>query len=75
MFDRSSALVEKYELWWCRELRNTLKKMDVETELKPLVDDQVFDVFLPQSNVVVMFMGFYSYYMSTTNRIVYSKFY
>ena len=55
------------------EVRRTLRKMDIKAELKPLVDDQVLDIWLPVSKAVVCPIGPYGYYAGTTQRTAYSK--
>lgn len=55
------------------EVRRTLRKMDIKVELKPLVDDQVLDIWMPVSKAVVCPIGPYGYYAGTTHRTAYSK--
>lgn len=73
VLDRTPPNVTTYESRWSRELRLALQKMDVVVELKPLVDDQVLDIYLPTSNAVVLGVGPFSYYTSSTHRTAYSK--
>lgn len=72
-FEHVPAKVPTNESRWGSELRAVLKRMDVQVELKPVVDDQVLDIFLPSSNSVVCAVGPYSYYTNSTHRTAYSK--
>merc|ERR1719362_838970 len=72
-FEHAEADVRPFESRWSRELRQTLQKMNIEVELKSMVDDQVLDIWLPTSQAAVCALGPYSYYTSTTQRTAYSK--
>ncbi|CAJ1418586.1 unnamed protein product [Effrenium voratum] len=69
----SVVKVNTTESRWMVEVKQTLRKMDITVELKPLIDDQVLDMYLPVSKAVVCAVGPYSYYAGTTNRTAYSK--
>lgn len=72
-FEGIPSKVPAKESRWAKELRTLLKRMDVQVELKAVVDTQVLDIFLPTSNSVVLAVGPYSYYTSSTHRTAYSK--
>uniref|UniRef100_A0A7S0ACR5 RAP domain-containing protein n=1 Tax=Pyrodinium bahamense TaxID=73915 RepID=A0A7S0ACR5_9DINO len=73
VFEHKQIKLATFESRWSKELRHTLRKMDIVVELKPLVDDQVLDIWLPTSKAVVCAVGPYAYYASTTHRTAYSK--
>ena len=68
-----NCLVDGSLAGWMAEVRRTLRKMDIKVELKPLVDDQVLDIWMPVSKAVVCPIGPYGYYAGTTHRTAYSK--
>jgi len=70
---KTPAQVRVHEARWQREVLKILKKMDVYCELKSLVDDQVLDIYLTTSKVVVCTVGPYSFYANTTHRTARSK--
>ncbi|CAJ1351095.1 unnamed protein product [Effrenium voratum] len=72
-FEKTQVKVNTTESRWMVEVKQTLRKMDITVELKPLIDDQVLDMYLPVSKAVVCAVGPYSYYAGTTNRTAYSK--
>ncbi|CAE7780146.1 ppsA [Symbiodinium sp. CCMP2456] len=72
-FETTQVKISTFESRWMREVRSTLRKMDVSVELKPLIDDQVLDIWLPVSKAVVCAVGPYGYYAGTTERTAYSK--
>eukprot|EP00439_Symbiodinium_sp_Y106_P051354 s1906_g6.t2 len=72
-FETTQVKISTFESRWMREVRGTLRKMDVSVELKPLIDDQVLDIWLPVSKAVVCAVGPYGYYAGTTERTAYSK--
>ena len=72
-FETTQVKIGTFESRWMREVRGTLRKMDVAVELKPLIDDQVLDIWLPVSKAVVCAVGPYGYYAGTTDRTAYSK--
>jgi len=72
-FEHADAEVRPFESRWSRELKQTLQKMNIEVELKSMVDDQVLDIWMPTSQAAVCPLGPYSYYTNTTQRTAYSK--
>ena len=68
-----NCLIDGSLTGWMAEVRRTLRKMDIKVELKPLVDDQVLDIWMPVSKAVVCPIGPYGYYAGTTHRTAYSK--
>ncbi|CAE7705677.1 ppsA [Symbiodinium sp. CCMP2592] len=72
-FETTQVKITTFESRWMREVRGTLRKMDVSVELKPIIDDQVLDIWLPVSKAVVCAVGPYGYYAGTTERTAYSK--
>eukprot|EP00933_Yihiella_yeosuensis_P040292 TRINITY_DN3456_c1_g1_i1.p1 TRINITY_DN3456_c1_g1~~TRINITY_DN3456_c1_g1_i1.p1 ORF type:complete len:482 (-),score=78.74 TRINITY_DN3456_c1_g1_i1:204-1505(-) len=73
IFENTTAKVNPFQSRWVGEVRGVLRKMDIIVELKPLVDDQVLDIWLPSSKAVVCTVGPYSYYAASTHRTAYSK--
>lgn len=45
IIENTPVTVATNESRWAAELRTVLKKMDIRVELKPVVDDQVLDIF------------------------------
>lgn len=58
---------------WTGEMRRVLRKMGIDAEPKPLVDDQVLDLWIPASKAAVVTVGPHGYYTKTTDRTAYSK--
>mmetsp|Transcript_27415 Transcript_27415/g.64521 ORF Transcript_27415/g.64521 Transcript_27415/m.64521 type:complete len:569 (+) Transcript_27415:70-1776(+) len=73
VFEHTQLKLATFESRWSRDLRQTLRKMDIVVELKALVDDQVLDIWLPTSKAAVVAIGPYAYYAGTTHRTAYSK--
>ena len=73
VFENTQVQITTFESRWMREVRSTLRKMDITVELKALIDDQVLDLWLPVSKAVVCTVGPYGYYAGTTDRTAYSK--
>lgn len=67
------STVATRESRWLKELTQILRKMKIDIEVQPLVDDQVINVLLPKSKSVVYAVGPYSFYAQTTHRTAYSK--
>lgn len=72
-FSKASVNLTHIESRWGRELRHTLTTMKMTVELKPLVDPQVCDIWLPSSSAVVIPVGPFNFYADTTHRTAYSK--
>lgn len=73
IFEKAPVKVAAFESRWCAEVRRTLVKMGIKAEAKSIVDDQMFDIYLPASKAAVYPIGPYGHYANTTHRTALSK--